>query len=99
MNLIEQNIKKLQKLCNKHSVNKLYIFGSVNTNQFNEKSDIDFLVTFNFIDLEQYADNYFNFKFSLEKLFKRKIDLLEEKAIKNPYLKKSIDNSKKLLYG
>ena len=36
---------------------------------------------------------------SLEDLFNRKIDLLEEKALKNPYLKKSIDTSKELIYG
>ncbi len=99
MNLIERNIAKLKRLCAKYNVAKLYVFGSVNTDQFKDDSDIDFLVTFDAVGLEEYADNYFDFKFSLEKIFKRKIDLLEEKAIKNPYLKKSIDNSKKLIYG
>ena len=40
-----------------------------------------------------------DFKYSLEKLFNRKIDLLEEKAIKNPFFKKSIDKTKKLIDG
>ena len=99
MNLIERNIARLKRLCTKYKVAKLYVFGSVNTDKFNSESDIDFLVTFDSIDLEKYADNYFDFKFSLEKIFKRKIDLLEEKAIKNPYLKQSIDKTKKLIYG
>jgi len=99
MNLIERNMAKLKKLCSKYNVAKLYVFGSANTDQFKDDSDIDFLVTFNSIDLEKYADNYFDFKFSLEKIFRRKIDLLEEKAIKNPYIKQSINNSKKLIYG
>lgn len=89
----------LIKLCDKHKVSKLYVFGSVLRPEFREESDIDFLVDFKKIELEKYADNYFDFKFSLEDLFKRKIDLLEEKAIMNPYLKQSIDASKELVYG
>jgi predicted nucleotidyltransferase len=37
--------------------------------------------------------------FVLEKLLKRQIDLLEDQAVKNPYLRKSIDSSKKIIYG
>jgi predicted nucleotidyltransferase len=77
----------------------LYIFGSVLNSQFSNESDIDFLVTFANVELTEYADNYFDFKFSLEDLFQRQIDLLEEKAIKNPFFKKSVENSKKLIYG
>lgn len=99
MDLLERNIETLKKLCVKYNVLKLYIFGSMQSDKFREDSDIDFLVTFDKVDLEEYADNYFDFKFSLADLFNRKIDLLEEKAIKNPYLKQSIDNTKELLYG
>jgi len=99
MDLLERNIETLKKLCVKYNVLKLYIFGSMLGDKFREDSDIDFLVTFDKVDLEEYADNYFDFKFSLADLFNRKIDLLEEKVIKNPYLKQSIDNTKELLYG
>lgn len=99
MNIVEKNIDRLKRLCEKYKVAKLYVFGSVISNRFNKESDIDFLVTFDKIDLEDYADNYFDLKFSLEDLFKRNIDLLEEKAIKNPFFKKTIDNSKELIYG
>ena len=99
MNIVEKNIDKLIKLCKKYKVIKLYVFGSVITEKFTKESDIDLLVTFDDIDLQNYADNYFDLKFSLEDLFKRKIDLLEEKAIKNPFFKKSINNSKELIYG
>jgi predicted nucleotidyltransferase len=99
MNIVERNIDKLIKLCKKYKVTKLYVFGSVITEKFTKESDIDLLVTFDDIDLQNYADNYFDLKFSLEDLFKRKIDLLEEKAIKNPFFKKSINNSKELIYG
>lgn len=99
MNLIEQNIDRLKRLCKKYKVAKLYVFGSVLNDHFNKESDIDFLVSFDKIELEDYADNYFDFKFSLEDLFNRNIDLLEEKAIKNPFFKKAVDHSKELIYG
>jgi hypothetical protein len=38
-------------------------------------------------------------KFSLEDILKRPIDLLEEKAIKNPYFREDIDQKRKLIYG
>ena len=61
--------------------------------------DIDFIVDFSGVDLFDYADNYFDLKSSLENLLNRDIDLLEEQAISNPYLRQSIDSSKQLVYG
>ena len=46
----------------------------------------------------EYADSYFNLKFALQDLLNRPIDLLENKAIKNPYIRKNIDSSKSLVY-
>jgi len=99
MNLIEKNINTISLLCELHKVNHLYVFGSILTDKFSEKSDVDLIVDFKEIELLKYADNYFDFKFSLEDVLKRPIDLLEEKAIKNPYFKESIDKQKKLIYG
>lgn len=99
MNLIERDIDKIRELCSKHRVGKLFVFGSVLTDRFKSDSDIDFIVDFQDVDLYDYADNYFDLKFSLEDLFKRDVDLLEDKAIKNPYLRQSIDSSKQLVYG
>ena len=99
MNLVDNNIDSVSDLCKKHKVAKLFVFGSVLTDRFQKNSDIDFVVDFKGIDLYEYADNYFDFKFSLENLFKHKVDLLEDKAINNPYLRQSIDLSKQLVYG
>ncbi len=99
MDLFERNIESLKKLCDQYRVLKLYVFGSAISDKFRKDSDIDFLVTFDAVELNDYADNYFDFKFSLEDLFNRGIDLLEEKSIKNPFLKQSIDTSKRLIYG
>jgi uncharacterized protein len=99
MSIIDQNKDQITALCNMHKVAKLFVFGSVLTHKFKKSSDIDFLVDFNNVDLYEYADNYFNLKNSLESLLNRPIDLLEDKAIKNPFLRQSIDSSKQLIYG
>jgi uncharacterized protein len=99
MRLIDKNIDKISALCNKHKVSKLFVFGSILTDNFNKSSDIDLLVDFSGVDIYNYADNYFDLKASLEKLLQRQIDLLEDKAVKNPYLRESIDSSKRLIYG
>ena len=99
MSIIDRNIEKIKALCSKHKVSRLFVFGSVLTDRYNQASDIDFVVDFSDVDIYNYADNYFDLKTSLENLLNRQIDLLEEKAINNPYLRKSIDSSKKLIYG
>jgi len=99
MNLIDQNIDSIRNLCLKYKVATLFVFGSVLTNRFEKGSDIDLLVDFKDVDLYNYADNYFDLKDALESIFHRNVDLLEDKAIKNPYLRRSIDSSKQLIYG
>lgn len=99
MTVVDNNIDKIKLLCNKHKVARLFVFGSVLTENFKTSSDIDFLVDFFGVDLYDYADNYFDFKKSLESLLNRQIDLLENKTLNNPYLRQSIDSSKQLIYG
>ena len=56
-------------------------------------------VDFEPIDVLEYGDNYYDLKFSLENILKRNVDLLEEKAIKNPYFRKTLNQNKVLIYG
>jgi predicted nucleotidyltransferase len=77
----------------------MYLFGSALNSNFNDKSDIDFLVKFKSIELSQYFENYMNLKENLKKLFGREVDLLEEQTLKNPILIQSINKSKELIYG
>ena len=98
MKLIENNIQKIVALCKKYKVNKLFVFGSILTNRFNDNSDVDLVVSFNKAEVGDYFDNYFDFKYALEELFGREVDLLEEQTIKNPYLKKNVDATKILIH-
>ncbi len=99
MNIIEQKTKDIARLCKIHKVAKLFVFGSALKSTFNENSDIDLIVDFDRVSLEEYADNYFNLKSALEDIFNRPVDLLEEQAIKNPYFRKSVDQEQQLIYG
>jgi predicted nucleotidyltransferase len=99
MNLISQNQATLRELCTRYKVKSLYAFGSVLSNNFNQNSDIDLIVHFKEIPVKDYADNYFDFKYSLQNIFNRPLDLLEEQAIKNPFFKKDVNQTKQLVYG
>jgi len=89
----------LNKICQDYKVKSLFAFGSLVRNEMKPDSDIDLLVDIAEQDPFLYTDCYFELKKQFEILFGRTIDLLELKSVKNPYLKKEIDNTKVLLYG
>ena len=98
--MIENQISEIERLCDKHLVKSLFLFGSANSNGFNEKSDIDLLISFKTsLLLMDYADNYFDLEESLSNLFNRRIDLVVEKSLKNPYFLKEIEETKVKIYG
>ena len=99
MKRLEKYMTEIVELCKQYKVKTLYAFGSVLTRRFNKNSDIDLVVDFQGVVPEKYFDNYCDFKFSLENIFKRDVDLLEEKAIRNPVLRRVIDREKQLIYG
>lgn len=99
MTLIEKHRTKISRLCQNHKVKSLEAFGSALNSDFNTESDLDLIVDFEPMEHDQYADNYYDLKFSLENLFQRAVDLLEEKAITNPYFLKSIEKQRKSIYG
>ena len=99
MTLLGQYASDINRLCVQHKVRRLYAFGSIVSGNLKKDSDIDFIVDFEPLDVNQYADNYFDFKFALEDTFHQPIDLLEEKTIKNPYFKKVVENQRQLIYA
>ena len=97
--LLEDNINQLTELCKIYKVKFMFAFGSVCTSNFKEESDIDFLIDFENLSIDQYADNYFELHYKLEDLFKREIDLVTKNSLSNPYFIKGIENTKKLIYA
>jgi hypothetical protein len=99
MNIIDNHIESLKKLCDTYNVDKMYLIGSALNSKFTDKSDIDFLVKFKPIELSGYFENYMDFKENLKNLLGREVDLLEEQTLKNPILRDSVNKSKELIYG
>lgn len=99
MNKLADFSTEISHVCRANQVKTLFAFGSVITDHFNPDSDIDLLVDIDANDPLVYSEHYFNLKFYLEDLLKRPVDLLEEKAVRNPFLRKQIDQHKVLLYG
>ena len=90
---------ELAALCAKHRVARLAVFGSAATDGFDpETSDVDFLVEFAPMPPVERADAYFGLLESLEELFGVGVDLVEPGPIRNPYLRKSIEKSRVVIY-
>jgi predicted nucleotidyltransferase len=97
--IIENKLEELKSICLSLNVKKLYLFGSAATDRFTENSDIDLLISFSeSLSLKQYTDNYFTFYYKLKELFQRKIDIIPEKNLSNPFLIESINETKTLIY-
>jgi len=98
--IITENREKIAELCRAHHVRRLSVFGSAVRDDFDpERSDVDFLVEFEPIGEMSYARNYFSLLESFDSLFGRKVDLLSDHAVKNPYLRKSIEEDRVDLYA
>ncbi|MCC5920394.1 MAG: nucleotidyltransferase domain-containing protein [Cyclobacteriaceae bacterium] len=99
MKISDKEMSKIKQLCKKYRVKNIYVFGSVLTDEFSSSSDIDFVVDFDENDPIKYTDLYFQLKEELEQVLMRKIDLIEERGIKNSFFRKEIDDSKVMIYG
>lgn len=101
MKLIELNLHRIFDLCRRHRVRTLSVFGSILTERFNDQSDVDLLVDFEPIDPNEfdYVDNYFGLRDALELLLGRKVDLIEEKGLRNKYFIANVNRTKQVIYG
>ena len=97
---IKLHYAELQALCNRCNVRSLYLFGSAAKGKLKPTSDYDFLVDIPLVqeNFEAYADSYFELADSLERMLNRKVDLLTQPMLKNPYFIQSIENSKVKIY-
>lgn len=80
MKLIELNLEKIKALCKKYKVRRLYVFGSILTDRFNDDSDVDFSVDFDSESINRgnidCADVFFGLIHGLEEILGRKVDLV-----------------------
>jgi predicted nucleotidyltransferase len=101
ISFIEENYESLKSLCKKYRVKRFEVFGSALTGEgFDpENSDLDFLVEFLPLQPGEHANAYFGLLEALQDLFRCSIDLVETKAIRNPYFLESINQNRKEIYA
>ncbi len=88
---------EINQICQKHHVKRLTVFGSALSDQFDESSDIDFLLELE--TAEGGIKRYMNIKFELENLFIRPVDLVMPKAITNRRLKNYMLSNTREVYA
>jgi|SRR5208282_1810782 predicted nucleotidyltransferase len=98
--LIEEKRQELERVCRRRRVHRIELFGSAAGPDFDPAhSDLDFLVTFQELDLDQYADAYFGLLEDLQALFQRPVDLVVPSAIQNPYFRQAVESTRTLVYA
>jgi predicted nucleotidyltransferase len=101
ISLIEEKLEAIRALCREFGIVRLDLFGSAATGEFDpETSDIDFLVEYPpGYDFGPWLARYFELQERLEELLGRDVDLVMAKAPRNPWVIRSIDESRRLLYA
>lgn len=96
---IEKKLNDVVQLLEKHHIEIAFLFGSSIRNDFNDHSDIDILVRIqDNLSPEDKGTHLWNLIYDLEELFDRKVDLLTETSLKNPYLIAELDRTKLKIY-
>jgi predicted nucleotidyltransferase len=96
---LEKHKEELKDLCNIHHVERMFVFGSVLSEGFSSESDVDFLVKIKDVPVEVYTDSFFEIYEGLQNILNRKVDLLTEQSISNPYFLEEINRTKTLIYS
>ena len=98
--LVDGHGAEIAELCRRFYVRRLDAFGSAVRGDFDPaRSDLDFVVEFERGHPLGGLEIYFGLKEALEALFGRKVDLVSEGSVRNPYLRKSIDESRETVYA
>jgi hypothetical protein len=98
--LVERNLEEITRLCREHKVRRLAAFGSIVREDFDpQRSDADFLVEFEPIPVGMRMRSYLALREALSSLLSRPVDLVEDGAIRNPYILKSVAEQQQALYA
>jgi predicted nucleotidyltransferase len=101
LNLLEEKLPELERLCKLHGVKKLEVVGSAARElDFDPtRSDVDFLVEFEPGHLPASLAEFFGLREALEHTVGRAVDLLMLDAVRNPYVRESLERNRRLLYA
>jgi len=91
--------RELPQLCERHRIAYVDAFGSVARGEQNTGSDVDLVIEFLEPRQEAISKRYFGFLHDLEDRCKTHIDVLTERSIKNPHLRRKIERDRVRIYG
>jgi predicted nucleotidyltransferase len=98
--IIDNNFEKISLLFQNNFVLEAFVFGSIVSEKFNLKSDIDFIIKFYEInDPIEFGEKWWNVYFGLKNIFNREIDIIIEKDLTNEHFINEINKTKKKIYG
>lgn len=92
---------KVKAFCEKWKIKEFSFFGSVLTDDFDDKSDVDVIVAFDESSSWSLLD-LVDMKEELELMFGRNVDLLTDRALRrsrNPYRKNEIISRSEVIYA
>lgn len=96
--LLSDKLEPLRALCDRYGVERLELFGSAARGEFDPaKSDLDFIVQMKGRREPGYARRFYEFAEAIEALYGRRVDLLTELMIKNPYFKAEVEKERRVL--
>ena len=99
-NAIQRHRALIAVLCRRNGARRLDLFGSATRDDFDaQHSDLDFLVEFENLEPAQYAQAYFALKEGLERIFERRVDLVTENNLDNPYFRQRVQSERQNLYA
>jgi predicted nucleotidyltransferase len=99
-NPLQQHRDEIVRLCRAYGVRRLVAFGSAVRADFDPtRSDIDFLVEFEHVSAAERVQRYLALQKALSTLLAHPVDLIEDGAIRNPYVLESAAASQQVLYA
>ncbi len=98
---IEQHRDEIISLCKEFGVERLFLFGSATTTNFNPaESDVDFLVLYPAgYEYGPFGSRHFELKNRLEAILNRQVDLVMGRNLRNPVFIHSLQATQQLLYA
>jgi len=98
--ILEDRLAAIRAACERFHVVRLDLFGSALRNGFEPgRSDIDLLVDFGTMPAYEKPDAYFGLLDELRAIFGTDIDLVMVGALKNPYIRQHVNQTKRVLYA
>jgi uncharacterized protein len=97
---LNNQLDQITEFCRLYGVRRLSAFGSILRSDFDPtRSDADFVVEFEPVPASERMRNYLGLQRSLSALLGRPVDLVEDGAVRNPYILRSIAEQQQVLYA